>query len=92
MEEDDSIPAEPQPTTSKQAQKTIISKRARKDSSNSSDNDEVFSLQDSDADLVLSDFTDEKFDDPETNIVYKKAKGTTVNMEEITGKPDLFYC
>lgn len=93
MEEDNSIddPAESQPSISKQAQeKTRVSKRGKKDSSDSSDNDEVFSLQDSDAELVLSDFTDDNFEEPEPMNVYKKATRTTVNMEEITGKPDIF--
>lgn len=59
-------PKDPQPCSSKQGQQKEVSrrniKRNRFDSSEVSD--DVISLQDSDAELILNDFTGDNFDEP----------------------------
>lgn len=60
----------------------------RSDSSEVSD--DAISLQDSDAELILSDFTDDNFEEPQPKNIFKKAVKTTVTMHDLTDSTDIY--
>lgn len=54
---------------------------------------DAISLQDSDAEIILSDFTDDNFEEPQPKNIFKKAVKKTVTMSgpvlDLTGSTDV---
>lgn len=50
----------------------------------------IHSHSHSDAELILSDFTDDNFEEPQPKNTFKKAVKTTVTMQDLTGSTDIY--